>query len=248
MAFSVLQAVKASTASSTTATTTGVTTQTTGSQFVVFVARDGDKSATVSDNKGNTYAVKADKYNGSSSTGVDSFTGGVTGCWVCTSASPAGGATHTFTVTLSAADFPTIIVFECTGLDVTVDAGGSASANHSGNTSPTSFTSPTITTVTAADVLMGFGGSSGDTNSPSQTLTAGVGGGTYTTPTNGSQTTVVGLPMMAGHQVVSATSTYSVTYTPGSANTNQSAGIIAFKQAAGAAARQQTLTMLGVGV
>lgn len=242
MAFTVVQAQRGAAASATSATTTAMTT-TTGSMFVVFTNRLRTKTEAttpITDSKGNTYTRVGEWNNGVADSGV----GQAMAIWI-SGASPTAGASHTFTYTLTVSDFPAIIAYEVTGLSITVDKGGSTLFALAGTTG-TTITSPTTpTTGTAADVIFGVAGSAGDATQ-AMTISASVGGGTYTTPTNGEQETVLGYPITTGYQAVSATGTFAVLCTWGGAGeTSRGIGIAAIVQAVTAV--QQQLTMLGVG-
>lgn len=144
MAITVPNTVKVTGAGVTTVTTSGVTT-TTGSTFVVSsTAAAGVTVNKPTDSKSNDYGTaKSDQTNTGS---------GRLAVWV--KENGAGGASHTFTVTYSAATDPAVIIKECAGAaTASYDAGSLAQA---ARTNGVYTAGPTGTLAQANNVVLSF--------------------------------------------------------------------------------------------
>ena len=133
-------------ASATTVVTTAVTT-TSGNLLIAVVTCFTNKigATPVSDSKGNTWATAI------GSTGT---TNGFVGIYYAMNI--AGGAGHTVTFTPTGSDFISITVLEITGAALT-----SAFSTSSGSvTNSTTHTSPSITSGTTDEILVGAGSAS----------------------------------------------------------------------------------------
>ena len=116
MAITFPNATKAVGSSVSSVTTSGVTT-TTGSTFLISCSRGVGVTATPSDSKGNTYTQIAALSNNSALT-----------VWYCSNGT--GGAGHTATITLGAADYPVLHFVELAGAaTASYDSGALATNN-----------------------------------------------------------------------------------------------------------------------
>jgi len=220
--------------SSTTATTPAMTT-TTGNLIVACVNEGhvGEAATPMTDSKSNTWTKIGSI---AQVTGVNPPGGSMYYSVLTT-----GGASHTFTYHGNSAPDCTLVVFEFSGCDsvspldggsnaTQTQAAGVASGGH-GTSAALTNTAPNAVYV----VCMGTNGDNGATNTLA--FSAATGGGTWTIPTNGSQTSTNNLPGGAAYQIVSSSASRSVQCAPGSSGTEQVVmGIASFAQAGGAAA------------
>jgi hypothetical protein len=193
------------------ATASSVTSAATGSVFAICVNAKSQNITSVTDSFSNTYTLKQ--------TGTGFNKGYL---YVCDGGN--GGSGHTATVNLAAADSVTIHFAEILGAaSPSYDAGGNA-----GNTSGgTSLTGASVTTTNANDLILSFFAGYGDSGAVSS---AGAGFSMFDSIPGGG---IASSGMSS--RVVSATGTYSDTYTIASFEYAAFA-IASFKQASGGVA------------
>lgn len=217
MAGAFVQAASAEGLAASSVTTAAITT-TTGNQVYIGTNTTGtDATTPITDSYSNTW-VQVGHSAASSYAYVE--------LWYC--ANLTGGSGHTFTYTTTGSDYDTIAVMEFSGMATSspLDVGGNT--YFAGPTNGSSLTTPSLTTLNAADVLIAVGGDDGSAvgtrsfNSP------------FTTPSGAVQSSNAGQPVAMGYYIISATGAHTATYNPGGIN-RSSAGIAAFKQGATAA-------------
>lgn len=203
-------------------TTTGVTS-TTGSTFIVCVAGNGTVD-TPTDSKSNTYTAVAAQLN---------LTGNNSRCYQSIGAT--GGASHTFTGSVTGAGTVSVVVVEITTTG-TIYAGPA----DRGSDAATAFVSPGITTTVANSMLVGFHTNEGN-------------GATYT-PTHGNSFTGLDAitdgnsyyPANSSYRSVSSTGTYNTSITLSATPDNTANWIMSYNEG-GAAAAVPRMSLLGVG-
>lgn len=231
MAIAVVQSISAQSINiADSSITTSALTTTTGHLFIVAVSDGGGGSfSSVTDNKANTY------------TSLVTFTSpnlnGQIGLYYCNSGT--GGAGHTWTFTeVGTGGFPSVHVWDVSGQATTnVTNGGSAvAAATTGNR-----TSGNLTTTNANDLLVAA------INGLWTVDTSILATSPFTI--NSTSTSTTGTPIGGSSRVVSATGTYSATFTL-SPDQSGAANVVigAFKAAGGAntpSAQAGTLTFTG---
>lgn len=218
--------------SGSTATTAGVTTAASGSSFVIFLNDSGSGTRSVSDNKSNTYTQ----------IGVTgSFFGGASNTSVWLKINGAGGTGHTATGTLTGGTFLEVHgPFEITGgaLASLVEAFPATMWN---DDTATPFTSNSVTTANADDLLLSF--TATGTSSGTETLTYANGFVPVTADGNSAQ-----FSGGVAKRVGVAPGTYFSQFTSAGAGTTEALiTVIAFKSAAGGGVvntKSQTETLL----
>jgi hypothetical protein len=145
-----------------------------------------------------------------------------------------GSASHTFTLTLTSAGFPTIAAKEVSGHAAAPLDQTAASTTTPANTSHTSAATPTTTQ--ANELLAGLGASAA--------IAAYTIGGSFTQDEN-IATTATAEGLISGHRIVAATGAYTFAYTTDTSVTSAE-GLGTYKEAA-AAAGVPLRTLLGVG-
>jgi hypothetical protein len=198
-----------------TVTTGALTTSASGSIFVVCCVGNTGGTRSVTDSKGNTYALVT---NGGPLTNTNS--GYTVYIYACVNGT--GGASHTFTFNDSAQSVPGAFAFEITGAATSsaldVDAGA-------GNTAGTPVNNPVTTTVTN-DLVVSFCLDERLLDTPA------IGGG-FTSLLSESNA-VLGVSFGAGWKAAPTTGSYDPTYTV-SATKQCAVWTGAFKQLAGGA-------------
>lgn len=160
MTIGVGQKVKATTAGATSVTTAGVATSASGSTFVLAVvtrSAGGGTFVSIGDNKSNSYSIiGSEQISG----------GGFVWCRLYRCENAAGGAGHTFTVTVSGSQEITLFALEITGaaaasFDKTNQASDATSPYNSGSTP---------TTGQANELIVGFLGGDSGSNPATHTI------------------------------------------------------------------------------
>lgn len=201
------------TASGTTAVTTGVTT-TSGSTIVLFAHWGSEVFSSIADSKGNTWTIIGAELNASSHKSRAYYCANVT-----------GGASHTFTLTLSTSGAPTIYMCEFTGAATTspIDQSGS------GNDTSSPYTTTGLTTTQANEALITFAGGNSGSN-PATHAESGLGSSTIQENiTNGSSFWTGAIAT----KIVSATGTYTPSWTESGAS-SMHVYLVTVKEAAAA--------------
>jgi hypothetical protein len=206
--------------------TTGATTpaiDTTGKTCIVvctaaFHASITDATTTITDNKSNTYTLV-----GKSSLANSQWAG----IYICTN--PTVGTGHTWTYNLTAltdVDFG-VLAFDDISSPA-VDQGGSSTFSTGGAAANTAVTTPQITTVAATEYLV----SVYTNDDGADTVTLANGGSSSATWTKDIENDGgVGVCLRIGHAVVSATGTFSASWTSNNATTVAPKGIASIKTA-----------------
>lgn len=207
-----------------TCTTTGVTS-TTGSTFVVCIAGDGAVT-TPTDSKSNTYTAIAAQLD---------LSANHSRCYRALNAT--GGASHTFTGTVTGAT-----VITMTAVEITTTGTISAGPADRGSDATSPYVSPGITTTVATSMLIAFNTSEGSS-------------GTYT-PTHGNSFTGLDaetngtdyFPSSSSNRLVTSTGTYSTSVTLTTAPSDSANWIMAFDEGGGGGgATISNLPLMGVG-
>lgn len=230
MAIAVGQTTKGRSGSAATIATTGVATAASGSTFVIGVAWSGAPTFTsLVDSKSNTYtqlgALELDPDGGGSKSRY----------YYCQNGT--GGAAHTATLTISGANSLEILFLEITGA-----ATASFDLGNGNQDTATPYTSPSILTTQAAEMLValwfGNSGSNPATHAESTGFTVQAGA----EETNGASFWTGCLAT----RIVASTASYNASFT----ETGSSRGVVyiaGFKEAAGGAVVVKQLSALGVG-
>lgn len=231
MAIAVGVTSKGRTASSSSIATTGVATQASGSTFVIGVVWNNVGFTSVTDNKTNTYTQLG---------GLDLQPGAAASharLYYCQNGN--GGAGHTGTLTLAGADNCAIFFLEITGaLAASFDLGN-------GNLDTASpFTSPSITTTQARELLIAYLAGDSGSNPATHAESTGFTVQSAAEETNGSSFWTGCL----ASRLVTSTASYNASFTESGA-TRGAVFVIGFKEAAGGATlRTNRRSLLGVGV
>lgn len=196
--------------------TTDPISTTSGNLLIACWAEYGTFSS-VTDSAGNTW----------SSAGIDQL-GFPADTGVRYVANCTGSASHTFTLTLTSANYPDLFVIEVSGAALTSVLDQAAS----NTTSPgaTGHTTPTINTTAANTFIVGYGSDDGNVSSTTYVHSDG----TYTQRyLQNNSSTLQGL--IVETKIVSSTGGYTYSYNTGTSRIT-SQGVVAFKEAGGAAA------------
>ena len=216
-------------------TNTSAASSTAGNALILLVsiaAGATSKLSTVTDSAGNSWVVPSTNAN---VTPPANFVSGSNTYFAMAYVLNAAAITS-LTVTISASKAFSYNLVEFSGVATASAVDQSNSVSNSTSTSP--LLTPSITTTNANDLIIG--GMSANNNS----MTLGSAG--YTALTN--MVPIGTMKTVGAYQIVSATGTYSISWTPG-ASAVSGAGIMAFKAAAVAPPTVMggTLSMMGVG-
>lgn len=224
MVIAVGQTSKGRSGAAATVATAGVTTQATGSTFVLGVTWGAGAAFTsVVDSKGNTYTQVG---------GLDldpDGTGSHTRFYYCQNG--VGGASHTATLTIGAANNLEILFLEITGAAIASFDLGNGNAD---TASP--YTTPSIATTQAAEMLVAFFAGNSGSNPATHAESTGFSVQTGAEETNGASFWTGCLAT----RIVAATGSYNASFTE-TGSTRGTAFIASFKEAAAGAGAQRGL-------
>ncbi len=243
MALSVVNGTSANANSAGSVTTAGINI-TAGNLIVVetdtFDSDGLNDDTSVTDSASNTYT----KVGTSAETGTRHVS-----LWYAKNVT--GGASVTFTYTVTQGnDFPRIAVIQIAGADTTapLDQGANGSFTAT-SVAGTSLTTPSITTTSAAEILIVAGMDSGATGTESfADGGCATNSGAWTLDQSNTGTGA-GESGAIAHAIVSSTGTYCVTQTTSASQNNRAVGIASFIAAAagGTTSFPYGRPLLGVG-